>query len=478
MQPHVKAKTWTGVGAALLVAGMSATTVPPALAAGSPQASSTAVMTSLTPYAGIGKTVRWQAKGLPANQTLNLEWETATGTWKVEGQALIGDEYTFGEATIGTVTTTAAGTAEGSFAVPAGFGGVHSFGLATTAGTPEASTSVTVTMAATISQTTEPEGGFFDIHVNGLGYGGGYNAYDAEYGVLYDNHYMGFISGVTTEGVANFQVRAEGVGAHEISIINSPVEGPYLNQQQSPYPWFGQFDWTVHVTPAVPKTVVDPVAATAVADGTNLTVTPGAGYVGTPFTLAGSNLPKDTTLTLDWQTQSGNRVTASQYAADQMDIGTVTTNAQGAFTETLKVPSTLGGPPHTIRLLDGSKIVGQSSFRILPELVGVSPEVVKEGQPFIVHLTGVGWTEYDNIYAVDYDNAYVGYGCGFNSQGDVQIVLRAAGAPGYHFIDIYPSPYESSSHMPNWYGMPQLTYAQDHPGDTLPAFHVVIQVVS
>jgi hypothetical protein len=289
---------------------------------------------------------------------------------------------------------------------------------------------------------------------------------------------MGFISAVTTQGEATFRVRAEGVGAHVISIINSPVEGPYLNQQQSPYPWFGQFDWTVHVTSAVPKTLSSPVPVVAETRGRHLTVTPGSGYVGSKITLRGSGLPAQTTLTVVWKTEAGNRVTAGGFAAQSVDLGTVTTNAEGAFALALKAPADLGGPPHAIQLFDSGKLVGSSSFRILPELVSVEPTVVKEGQSFIVHLTGVGWTQYDNIYAVDYDNAYTGYGCGFNSAGDVQIVLRAAGAPGYHFIDLYPSPYEGATHFPNWYGMPQLTYAQDHPGNTLPAFHAVIQVVN
>jgi hypothetical protein len=70
----------------------------------------------------------------------------------------------------------------------------------------------------------------------------------------------------------------------------------------------------------------------------------------------------------------------------------------------------------------------------------------------------------------------MGYACGFNSHGDVHIQIPAVGGPGYHFIDIYPSPYMSKHLLPNWYGMPQLTYLQDHPGDSLPAFHLVVRV--
>ncbi len=57
---------------------------------------------------------------------------------------------------------------------------------------------------------------------------------------------------------------------------------------------------------------------------------------------------------------------------------------------------------------------------------------------FNVHLKGVGWTQLDNTIAVTYDNRYVGYGCGFNSNGDVVLNLVATGGPGTHLIDIYP----------------------------------------
>ena len=59
-----------------------------------------------------------------------------------------------------------------------------------------------------------------------------------------------------------------------------------------------------------------------------------------------------------------------------------------------------------------------------------------------IHLKGVGWTEYDNIYVATYDNAYMGYVCGFNSQGDVVMNFTATGEPGEHLIDLYPGIYE------------------------------------
>ena len=70
------------------------------------------------------------------------------------------------------------------------------------------------------------------------------------------------------------------------------------------------------------------------------------------------------------------------------------------------------------------------------------------GTPITIHLKGVGWTEYDNIYVATYDNAYMGYVCGFNSHGDVVINFTASGTPGEHLIDLYPGIYQGPSSEP------------------------------
>jgi len=93
------------------------------------------------------------------------------------------------------------------------------------------------------------------------------------------------------------------------------------------------------------------------------------------------------------------------------------------------------------------------------------------------HVKGVGWTETANIYTLVYDNSYVGFACGFNSQGDIQIVLPLTGEPGLHYVDLYPAIYrgEDIRGAVN-FRLPQLTYADDHPGEELPAFHFVVEV--
>jgi hypothetical protein len=98
------------------------------------------------------------------------------------------------------------------------------------------------------------------------------------------------------------------------------------------------------------------------------------------------------------------------------------------------------------------------------------------GTPFTIHLKGVGWTETANIYAIDYDNGYIGYACGFNSQGDVVINMYATGDPGMHYITLYPAVYKGKEKWPNNFRLPQLTYKVDHPGEDLPRFEFAFEV--
>ena len=95
---------------------------------------------------------------------------------------------------------------------------------------------------------------------------------------------------------------------------------------------------------------------------------------------------------------------------------------------------------------------------------------------FRIHLKGIGWSETANIYTVVYDNGHSGYACGFNSQGDVEIFMQATGEPGWHFIDLYPAIYKGKETRPVNYRLPELTGAEDHPGEDLPVFHFAFEV--
>ena len=52
----------------------------------------------------------------------------------------------------------------------------------------------------------------------------------------------------------------------------------------------------------------------------------------------------------------------------------------------------------------------------------------------------------------------------------------AAGSPGVHLIDFYPGIYQGPEGGQQLYRLPQLTYADDHPGNRIPALRFAFEV--
>jgi hypothetical protein len=182
----------------------------------------------------------------------------------------------------------------------------------------------------------------------------------------------------------------------------------------------------------------------------------------------------------------GNRVncTGTCWTFVSVPLGGGTAAADGTFAGKITVPDGLGGW-HVVQVIQNGQVKAQTPYYVKRSIdgKGVSSLVLHEGQKFTVHLKGLGWTQLDNTIAVDYDNSYVGYGCGFNSQGDTVMNLVATGGPGTHLIDMYPLLYTQQPSFANTpYGMiPVLTYAQDAPGLALgyelPAIRLAITIV-
>ena len=137
----------------------------------------------------------------------------------------------------------------------------------------------------------------------------------------------------------------------------------------------------------------------------------------------------------------GNRVncTGTCWSSVQVPLGKPSAAADGSLSASFTVPDGLGGW-HAVQLLQNGKVVAQVPYFVNRSFVSIS-KTVKAGQRFTIHLKGVGWTQIDNTLAVVYDNSLIGYGCGFNSQGDVTMNLLASGKPGTHLVDIYPMLY-------------------------------------
>lgn len=434
-------------------------------------AASQETLTFKVDYPTVGETVPFTASGLSANQSFKLVWETFKGTWDLNGNRFTGESYTPNVTTLSTVTSDANGDVNTSLIVPVGYGDTHQVGLLNAAGLVVAQGSVTVKPSVSIQKTTEAAGDFFNVTMKGIGYG----AYSADWEALYDNKLTGNISAVTTDGTAVFQIRAEGVGQHFIEIDPASIGYPYLNEEQSPFSWKPSFSFPVTVTKGTPANLSDSIPAPSDSTGTNLVASPGHGIVGSTFTLTGKSLPSNANLTIEWSNTTGNHVKAGIHDTETV-LGKVTTDANGNFTKKLTVPVNVGGPPHVIHVIDAQgKVLGNTDYQIYPSLVS-APKTVKEGQLFTVHLQGGGPDTYDNVYSVLYDNGMIGYACGVNTGGDMQIQIRATGALGKHYIDLYPTIQQGDQKVPNVYLLPQLTYQKDHPGEQQPAYHLVINV--
>jgi hypothetical protein len=192
--------------------------------------------------------------------------------------------------------------------------------------------------------------------------------------------------------------------------------------------------------------------------------------------LRGEGFSRGSTLRLVWQTYVGSRVSGNGFMPEERMIGELTVDRDGRIDTAVTIPEDLGGL-HGLALRDGSNTLGRTFFAIETSIVSISPQSGPVGTPVTIHLKGVGWTEYDNIYIATYDNAYMGYACGFNSQGDVVINFTASGAPGVHIIDLYPGIYQGPPTEPQLlYRQPQLTYADDHPGNKIPALRFTFEV--
>ena len=166
----------------------------------------------------------------------------------------------------------------------------------------------------------------------------------------------------------------------------------------------------------------------------------------------------------------GPRVGRQGWDAQASAPGSPTAGSDGTFSLARAVPDDLGGPHRIDALVNGSSIA-TANLTISPSAFPVDVTQGPAGSTITLHLKGVGWSETANIYTLVYDNGYLGYVCGFNSGGDVLVQLPASGAPGWHFIDLYPAVYKGSDMSGvSDFRIPQLTFAADHPGEQLPAF--------
>jgi hypothetical protein len=431
----------------------------------------------VTPEHGpVGTPLSVTGEGFPAEQDLMLVWRTVKGQWKVTIAEYHGRDYTPAAYRVATIRSDKAGRISANFVAPEDFGFLHDI-VVQQGDRLLTQTAFNLDMTAKIvGAASGPVGTPVAIEVQGIGW----RELEGSWVLLYDNKYTGFMSAVTTAGTARFNVPATGhQGLHILEILHTDFGSPYRNTQQSPVPDRPQFKLGFTVTPGAPVLPPAPeeqalTAVRSMPPAGGLVATPAFSGVNQPVTVTGAGFEPNKTYALNWNTVVGNRMTSRGWEEVPRVIAEAKADAAGRAEFYFKAPDDLGGVHNLWVDMAGTKKTG--TYWITPTALPLDVARGPAGTTFRLHIKGGGWSETANIYTVVYDNAISGYACSFNSQGDIEIIMQATGEPGWHFIDLYPAIYKGKEIRPNNYRLPQLTFADDHPGEDLPRFRFAFEV--
>jgi hypothetical protein len=466
--------------------------------------------------------------GLKPSTELTLTWSTAKGAWKAQllpnSVNYTGTQYDKFHVILAKVKTDADGVLKYETKFPEDFGGPHDI-YATLDGIAVAKGGVQTTPTISISPISGPIGAPITVTYKGMGP----NLYTGGISLLWDNNYAGEAQAIWTRGTSSFKIHAAGgIGKHLIC-GTAGIGIQYMNINQSPVPYAGgackTFTTTKDNGPAKASITFPQVVTPTITQRTlmNEQIDPASkaemklssaeGIVGEMIKVDVTGLTASTAYTMTWATVVGSRVnctTGTCWNYSGVPIATVTSDASGVVATQVAVPDHLGGF-HAIQIKKGDLAQAQQSFFVKQSIFinkdsdgksvlgvakafasrapeprnasGIPTLKFKAGEEITITMKGVGWTQLDNTMAMTYDNNYIGYGCGFNSNGYMVIHLRATGAPGTHIIDLHPVMYTFQPSFANTqYGMlPILSYNTDFLGLALgykqPAVHFEIEIV-
>jgi hypothetical protein len=490
----------------------------------------TMVNMTVTPAQGIvGDSIEIVGKTLTPNSTYTLTWSTSDASWVAEIQPntvnYMGTSYANYYVDMATVTTDASGAFSYKTKIPSDWGGVHDIYLVRD-GVGAGHGGIQVARGFTMTPKSGPVGTPITVTYTGLGP----KLYAAGSALIYDNHFAGEMMARWTRGTAKAVILASGVvGKHYVQ-ANEAISFSYLNVMQSPVPYansgFGTFtitkdkgpftpyiQWPAKVTPTITQHTTFSLAGLDPATKAVASLSAESGPVGSKTTLTVAGLSTTGSHQIVWATVVGNRVncTGTCWVYNAIPLGTVDV-ASTTISKEVTIPDHLGGW-HMIQLKQGDVVEAQIAFYVKESIMafldksgktislglakadlsgsaaafalggaGAPTNTFKEGEEFTISLKGVGWTQFDNTLAVTYDNSYIGYGCGFNSNGYLVVHLKAVGGIGTHIIDLRPLLYTQQPSFANTpYGMaPVLTFDRDFPGLAvgyqIPAFHFAINI--
>lgn len=446
----------------------------------------------------VGSRIVASATGLAPNARYALVWRSGDPHWRTDAGKFYGIVAPESVQTLAHASSDASGALHVTFTVPEDFGYIHNVELraesAAADALPAATQGFTVIPHLSLAIQSGPPGSPIAVTVTGLGY----RFYQVVWHLLYDGAQTGWLSAVTTHGTAHITIPASGgIGLHTLQAIEGPT-APYLNGQQSPnaqryIPQVIAETYRITAAPAVKQ--IAATAQTPARERAAIVAVPAAtasvtgdyssGPVGSSIAVSGAGFAHRAPIALTWETYVGNRLSGNGWSTEEHPLATIAADENGAFAYRLATPDDLGGP-HRVIARTAAGVEASMAYTIVPSVAEIEPRSVAPGAEFTIRIKGVGWTETANTYTIVLDNGDIGYGCGFNSQGDVTMHLRAPGQPGVHFIDLYPTIYTGQINGPGsppsgasvngiYFLLPMLNVA-DHPGERLPAFHLAFTV--
>ncbi|MBI4188706.1 MAG: cadherin repeat domain-containing protein [Chloroflexi bacterium] len=455
----------------------------------------------------VGTSITLTGDGLPSGKVAEIIWVTVDGSYKTgetkAGLALgveyNGRVYVPKRVSLGRATIAGDGKVTATFIAPEDYGELHDIYLAVD-GQDVAKGGYRLMRSFIMTPVEGPVGTVITIKVTALGS----KAFESTAALRYDNKYTGFISATTTRGTAVFQFRAAGpVGKHYISVDPASHAQPFLNIKTGalstrhllPFeqaftvtkdngPPSATIDWPdlSRVAKSDGWTHIPSMGQITSTPGVSASLSPNSGPVLTKTTVKVSGLSPGAVNLLWVTTRRSDPLAENRTASsDEPSVASMTVGQSGSAQTSVTIPEGVGGW-HVVKVVQNNKVLAEVPFYVEQSLVTPVPVRVKAGEKFTVWFRGGGWTELDNGAAVTYDNAYIGYACGFAYNGDTPIELVATGGPGTHLIDIYPYIFDGNHGDWPWqYNMPQLTYAQDHPGLSLgykfPAYRIAIEII-
>jgi hypothetical protein len=442
----------------------------------------------------VGDTIRLEGREFPPGREFDIIWNSIEGDWGVlEANEIIDMQFRSAPELAATVTTDESGAFETGLTVPEDYGGSHTIMVQTGDGEVAARAQFNITPWFTVDEESVPLGETFTLTAYGLGT----DIVQSNYQVAWDNGFVGIMTGVMNGGTATAEIRAVGPpGEHAIQVWRNPRGMPFLqNNTQSPYgPVAGgrKSRWTVEVTE--PETPPETSAVDFMYDESPIglhfpevdedpevefEVTPTSGPPGTSAFVTGEQFPPNTEVELTWYRHEGNPATGEPIEAEPRPevVPDVTTDDSGRFQVEIEIPRDIGSTRPITAAVDGEEIA-VTGFMMQPAIETFEPTSGPAGTEITIELTGVGWTAYEMAPFFLYDNKPLGYMVSADDEGTgiIRTEIQAVGEPGWHFIDAYPTIFQTEQEIPNVEALPHLSHNMNHPVRRLPGFHFAFEI--